>query len=307
MATVLNVEKLFEGERLSQDQKHVEHVLAWGVEVDDAATATTVSVLEANDGTTSIPPVNAIELAGGFRIKSKSVERDADNPNLFTVTAVLSNAADDQQQSGNGGEKLSIDVRVTTDVYEEPTYIDGAGVPICNAAGQPFSNTPTRTYYDDRIAITFRTAVVDQVSIDSCKGKTNSTPHTLTIRGYRRQFAVGTLKLVDAPVGTRVAQGEFLFDVAYTILHRRDGWKRKILNMGRMERSGTAGGLVNIRLKDRSDCTEDVPLDKDGKAIIDGIVGAAVNITAAAAGQRCYIEFDIEGRTSFANLLSGIR
>jgi hypothetical protein len=307
---VVGVDKIFEGERLSEDQKQVEHVLAYSVEVDDQNDGT-IDVRNADDGTTSIPPVNSIEIDSGLRVKSKSVERDAENPHFFTVTITLNNAADDQQKSGNGTEKLSVDVRVTTELYEEVVYIDHNKKAVTNAAGQPFSNQPTKTYYDERVTITFKTAVVDQASIDACKGYTNSNAVTVNIRGYHRTFAVGTLKMVDSSVGTRVSETASLFDMAYVLMFRKDGWKRKIMNMGRMQPgSGGSGGLVAIVGKDGKDVTEDVPLDKNGKGILDGLFGVALKEKSdptLAAGERCYIEFDLtNGPADYGTLLHGV-
>jgi hypothetical protein len=278
--------------------------LSFLVVVDDVQDGGTI-ILDAEDGITRIPLVN--ELVGGYRVASKEYKRDSDNPLHFRVTAKLSNSANDKAKP-SGKEKLNVQIKVSTEPFEEAVYLDRNKRPICNSAGQPFSNQPTKTFYDEKISVTFDTGEVDQASIEATKGKINSNTVSLTIRGLRRSFAPGTLRFIDSPYSSKTSQTpqgeEYIWSVEYTLAYRADKWTRKILNMGRMQKVNNE--LTHIYIGNQL-ATEDVPLDKDGRALVDAIVEVAVPIVTAARGQRCYTEFDIEDQASFAALLNGVR
>jgi hypothetical protein len=300
------VKKTFE-ERLNENDTRTEFVWSYQVEYASATDATIIDASTADDGTTAIPAKSATVTVSGFtyRVKTKDVERDADNPHVFTARVTISDAEDDQQSGGgSGGEKLNVDLQIDDEVSEEPVYTDRNDKPIVNTAGQPFSNQPTKRIFDERVTINFQTGLVDQHNIELCKGRVNKSAVTVSVRGYTRTFAKGTLLMVGSPLRSRISDGTGIFDVSYTFLWRADGWTRKIVHMGRMEKGGA--GLQEIRDKGGQPVSEDTPLDKDGKGIVDGLVTQAILITTAAAGQRCFSQFDIEFEAEFAGLLSGI-
>lgn len=285
-----------------RDDKRTERTLTFNVFVD--AIEADEDVLEASDGITTIPPVNAV--IKGYRVQKKDFKRSQDEPLLSVVTCHLSDALAELSKP-SGKEKTNIDIDIADEPYEEPVYLDRNNKPIANTAGQPFSNQPTKTYYDERITVSFTTGEVDQANIETCRGNTNSGTVSMTVKGYKRSFAANTLKLVSTPVKVRVVEGsDYNWDVKYVLVYRKDTWTRKILSMGRMQKDG--GKLVPIYLpKSATPCTEDVPLDKDGKAIIDGAVAVAKKVSEAGAGERCYVEAEIEKQVSFSGLLSGIK
>lgn len=303
--SVENVYQLLE-ESGNQDADRTESDLTYRVMTDDPATPA-ADVLSASVDGMSIPDVG--DEVGDSRVVSKDYRRDADNPNLFTVTCKLSDADPDAEQP-TGDEKVNASIKVSTVVYEEPVYLDRDDKPIVNTAGQPFSNQPTKCYYDERITVSFRTGTVDQTNIDKCRGNVNSDVINLNVRGYRRTFAVGTLRLVDTPISSVVVRGQYCWDVEYVMDYRADGWTRKILSTGAMQK-GNAGQprLIKIDLGDTA--ISDVPLDMNGKAILDGLIAVAKPLdgtgdNAPSPGDRVYIKFKIDKEAAYGPLLSGV-
>lgn len=295
---ILSVYRTFD-ESGTADGLKTEEQISFLVEVDDSPISGS-EILGADDGITSIPSVN--ELVGSSRVTSQSYARDTDNPNHYKVTCKLSDAAPEQSQ---GSDKVNVDIKVKTVKTEEVVYLDRNKKPIVNAAGQPFSNQPTKTYFDEQITVSFNTGKVDQTNIDKCKGTTNTNAVKMTVRGYPRTFEAGSLKFDDYSVSSQVTEGgEYTWNVEYIFMHRKDLWKRKVLNMGRLQR--VSGALVHCVVGGH-EATEDVPLDKDGKQIVDNAIAPAKLITEAAAGERCYIEFEIADAASFSGLTRGIR
>ena len=167
-------------------------------------------------------------------------------------------------------------------------------------------NQPTKTYYDERLTVSFRTGKVDQQNIEQCRGNVNSDSITLTVKGYPRTFAAKTLKLEDTPISSVIVDKDYNWDVEYVMDYRKDTWARKILNMGRVQIPAANKDIAPIYVGQQL-ATEDVPLDKNGKAIVDGKVVAAKKVSDAAAGERCYLEFSIENEVSFGGLLRGVK
>jgi hypothetical protein len=312
---VIDVVRIFEGEQLSQDRKHTEYTRVYRVETDDP-TDNAFVVGDASANGETVPPTNGIELATGLRVTDKKVVRDGENPTFHTITVTLSNAADDKQTSGNGKQKLNVDIKVNGITYEEPVYLDKDKNPVANTVGEPFANQPTRTYYDHRITVSFDTQVVDQDNIDLCLGYPNAAPVTVNVRGYRRSFATGTLKLADYSVTNRISEGVYFWHVEYVFDYRKDGWKKKILNTGfKAKHTGQPGRLFKICFGTSTTPVE-TPISKNGWAIIDSSVGVCKaesdpsivgGTSETNPGDRCYREFELVANASYAGLLVGIR
>lgn len=284
----------------SQNADGSDDNLTFLVVFDDASTATGAEAMSADAGD-RVPQVG--EIADGKRVTELSYSRDADNPHVFTVTATLSSSQPEQ----NEGDKAEVSIDIASEKFEEVVYLDFNRKPIMNPAGQVFTNQPTKTYSDERISVSFKTATVPQAAIDRCIQQVNSGTVTMTVKGYPRRFATGTLKFDDYRVSAVVVADAFWWQVSYTLLYRRDGWKKRIIAMGMNERKEAGAELTAIRDKNGIEVSSDVPLDKDGKAIKDvNIATVAKLITDAAAGELCYQEFQMEDRVSFTSLLSGI-
>jgi hypothetical protein len=313
--SVLSVTQIFGGEKFNRDVKRREKVWVYRV-ITDSADMEPEEVETASDGATSIPAVDTA--IGRYRVKSADADRDEENPFVFRVSVTLSDAQDEPQGGGNSaGNKFNQDITITTEPYEEPVYFDIDGQAITNSAGQPFSNQPTRTYYDERIVISFDTQAVDTANIDKCKGNLNSNTINVDIKGYKRKIAKGTLKMVDSRQSARPSDADFIWHCEYSFLCRKDGWKRKILSVGRMQLIGAVEGepghtRVNCTTEHGDHVTEDVPLDLYGKQVPPEHLFEAAKVgnddtspDPAVYGHPCYFEYAIEPSANFAGLLTG--
>lgn len=285
-------------ESLKADATEVAGPRAYRVKYTLPTDATCADVLTASAGGTSIPRVNQVD--GSLKCKTVTVERDEDNPNFFDVDTDWSTKGDTESASTDGNApKWNLDIEIGSLPVTEPrskgTRIEGGtrtpNVPVCNSAGQPYDPAREDTYYDEEIRITFDTAFVDQRNIELCRKNYNKAAVTCSIKGYRRTFAAGTLKLIGTTLATSVGtDASPYWRLGYVFHWRKDGHTMKILDQGTEQLVG--GVLVPIIVGQRETAKEHY-LDGSGGVLPLG-------------GTHVFREYDFSEPVSFAGLFAGL-
>lgn len=263
------------------------------VEFDDKATPL-ASALTASVGGTAIPHKGTV--SGGLTVTQVEARRDRDNPTLAQVT-VTWGIPSDGGGGGSGGEgdpgvKWNATISVEGVEFRETVTQDKDGKNIENSAKQPFDPPLEQTYYDEQVTVSFNSWLVDLNNIEATRGKINSASVTMTVNGLTRTFAAKTLKLTAAKYTTTVGDGgQTYWDIDYTLLYRKDGWKRKVVDRGYYERIG--GKLIQIKDQYGEPVTSPSYLDGTGKKLSQG-------------ADAVLKEFELDKDVSFTGLFTGL-
>jgi hypothetical protein len=163
-------------------------------------------------------------------------------------------------------------VEVTIDglPYEENVNKDLDNKPLLNKAKEPYPEGVVKTFYDEEIALTFRTNVVDPSVTAARRGRINNDSITMNIHGYVRTFDEFTLKLSKARQRTVVGTAdEPYWQTEYVLHYREAGWQPNIVERG-YHYLNDDGDPVPEEDANGVDTGAPVYLDADGKKLADG-------------------------------------
>lgn len=230
----------------------------------DSQALAPIEAFSANDGTIAVPAVNSV--FNGFTVRGLDIDIDEENPTFVTVEADLVKGMNGE---GGGAERWDItisgDAQTTNEQVTHNRKEEGEAEPkpIMNTAFQPL---PVEERNDDSVyELSFQSATINPDSIDPCRGKINMEGFTLSITNpnWSKSFEPRTVLLDRANDTCTVGQG--YWQHRYSLVHRPDGWDRKILNMGTMELILVDGKLRRRPIWEGGQrVSEPVPLDENG-------------------------------------------
>lgn len=205
---------------------------------------------------------------------------------LWEVTAKYSSTADAGSAADN---PLSRPVTITWEDYEfeEPVELDVLGKPVLNSAGQAFDPPPTRVASRPVVVFTKNQAEFNASLAQQYKNKSNSDTWWGLSAG---QAKVASIRASEE----KEENGITYYEVRYEIHLNEDGWKKRILDQGRMERiTFESTDYVIYRAiidpETKRPVTDPVPLNGAGGPLSDD-------------GGPVFLEFDFYGSVPFAPL-----
>src|SRR5665213_1673823 len=147
----------------------------WIVQFASAETDPTVCYT-AFDGTNRIPLIGRDYGSGQLCHRIQPMLDGASAGQVYRVQVDYSS-----RPQPKPGSKWDVTVNIDGAGVTESLNHDGAGKAIVNSAGQPFSQQPTRTYFDNIYRIGFKSTTLDVASIDALQGSLNSAAFSLNI------------------------------------------------------------------------------------------------------------------------------
>ena len=261
------------------------------------AQVTALEAEAASDGVNSIPVVGLLYAIGGqkgFMCIRRMPKRHSSNPYVFEVQVEFvrkfilqpKNAAKWNTTVSFGGEK-----------FQQDTYKDKDDKAIQNSAGQYFNPTVKRTFYDEKIEVSFNGNAATSASVALLRGCVNSAACTFTINGETRTFPIRSLLLEEAVMSSSHTSDDGatrVWDIKLSLIARKDTFTTKILDQGFMQLAGTPPVPVKIKDKNKQDITTPMRLDSSGHVITD--------VTVASH----FIEAKIEKEADLSPLFSGL-
>lgn len=260
------------------------------------AQVTPIEAEVATVGGLAIPLIGGAYTIGGqagFICIRRMPKRHAGNPYLFEIEVEYTRKFITKPTSAT---KWNTSVSFGGEKFQQDAYKDKDNKAIQNSAGQYLSPTLKKTFYDERIDVTFNGTSAASAAVAPLRGMVNSSSVTFTINGESRTFPTRSLLLEEATMSSSVASDDGstpVWTIKLSLINRTDTFVSHVLDQGFMQLdSGTK--LVNIKDKWGENISQPARLDSSGQAITDP--------TAASH----YIDFKIEGEADLSPLFAGL-
>jgi len=287
--SVVNVKRSLSGQRGDAGEGGSTRVRIYTVLVDDADDDES-TILYAVDPATNlaIPAYNdPLEGDGTFGCRGKDAERQS--AMLWQITATFKRAGGSGGYEGADPEEdpLSRAPQYSwfTVASREPIDKDADDHAILNAADEPFDPPIEEDFYDVGVRIRQNLLTFSAAEYMAYGGATNKSSW--------RGAAAGTAKIADIRAET-MRSGEIrYYERAVEIILRPDGWKRRILNQGFRERTGTdTNGKPTYKQI----------VDEKGKPITSAVLLAADGTRLADGATPVWLYFRRKPEVNFSSL-----
>jgi hypothetical protein len=241
-------------------------------------------------------------------------QRVADNPKLFAVQVEYVRTIALQP-----GDKWAIQISFTGEKYTQDAFVDSTGAPVTNSAGQSFSPSLKKDYFDEQISVSYKT--VSPIDLADYYGTVNSDTVAFTISGISKSYSERQLRFDNGTYSTSVTLGDGVtdvtastpvWDVKLTFTGRSgtdefgnpNTFEDHVLDEGLMQldASGavvgatpdcTADNLINIKDKFGNDVSTAVRLDGSGQPL-------------PPCGAPHFITYKIEDEHTLSELFDGL-
>lgn len=139
---------------------------------------------------------------------------------------------------------------------------------IMDSAGCPFDPSIMDDWRDPVIVATRCEGIFPYDFAETFKDKLNSGNFTLVYRGWSHTWTKGQVWLSDLTSASEYEGNVYFERVSYTFRIRKDGWWRRVLDQGLMERNGD-GALISIADRNGDPVQSQQLLDGHGKRLND--------------------------------------
>lgn len=256
---------------------------------------TCVEAEVASDGILTIPVIGAIYTIGGqagFQCIRRMPKRHSSNPYMFEIQIEYVRKFISKPNNAN---KWNTSVSFGGEKFQQDAFKDKDSKAIQNSAGQYLSPTLKKTFYDEKIEVSFNASQAASSTVSGLRGMVNSGSCSFTINGETRTFPTRSLLLEEATMSSSHSSDDGtspVWSVKLSLVYRSDTFVSHVLDQGFMELQ--SGSLVQIKDKWNEPISQPMRLDSAGKSITDPSVASH------------YIDFKIEGEADLSTLFAGL-
>ena len=215
------------------------------------AQVTPIEAEVASTGGLTIPTIGGTYTIGGqagFVCIRRMPKRHAGNPYLFEIQVEYTRKFITKPSSAT---KWNTSVSFGGEKFQQDAFKDKDNKAIQNSAGQYLSPTLKKTFYDERIDVTFNATSASSAAVAPLRGMVNSSSCSFTINGESRTFPTRSLLLEEATMSSSLASDDGttpVWTIKLSLVYRTDTFVSHVLDQGFMQlEDGTK--LVNIKDK----------------------------------------------------------